>query len=63
MRNVILLAFVAACLLCQTSCGVLGYQANRAKEILRWPLRAELDSRFLGQPPEIDREWVDSKWS
>ncbi len=63
MRNVILLAFVAVCLSCQTSCGMLGHQANRAKQILQWPFRAELDSRFLEQTPEIDREWVDSKWS
>ena len=63
MRNVILLALVAVCLICQTSCGVLSHQANRAKHILQWPFRAELDSRFLEQTPEIDREWFDSKWS
>lgn len=62
MRNAILLILVSVCLLSQTSCGILSHQANRAKHILQWPFRAELDSRLLDETPEIDREWVKPRW-
>jgi len=56
MRIGLLLVFVATCLLCQTSCGLAGFHANRVKHALQWPFRAELEPRHLEVPEGLVRE-------
>lgn len=63
MRKALLLTVVSAFLLSQVSCGALMHQANRAKHILQWPFRAELDSRFFDTAPEVERDLVAPRFA
>lgn len=63
MKSLLIATAVVAFALSQTSCGMLGYQANRAKHLLQWPFRAEVHPRHIDGVGDLERDVVEPRFA